>query len=111
MVTCSPIIDITQLLGPVMLSKTLKGEEFDISPLIDVIVGQKITESLLASVSLPSEFADLGDIFCLQIQLEQVKAVTSMLKGETYEFDISKVIDTLVSLNMISAITSSLGSV
>ena len=109
MVDCTPIIDVSQLLGPIMMARTLKGEEFDITPLIDVIVGQKVTESLLSSITLPSDFADLGDVICLQIQLQQVKALEAIMKGETYEFDLSKVIDMIVTFNMMSAITSAFG--
>ena len=103
---CTPIIDIKELLGPVMMLNAFKGEEFDITPLLDVMIGQKITENLLSSITLPSDFADLGDVICLQIQMQHVKALEAILKGERYEFDISKVIETLVTFNMLSALTS-----
>ena len=109
MVECTPLIDIGQLLGPVMMSSTLKGGELDITPLVDVMIGQKVTESLLSSVTLPSDFADLGDVICLQIQLQQVKALEAIMKGETYEFDLSKVIDMIVTFNLMSAITNAFG--
>ena len=105
---CTPVIDVRQLLGPIMVSKVMKEGEFDLTPLLDAIVGEQITQALLANITLPSDFADMGEIVCLMMNMEQVKGLQSLLRGEPYEFKIDKVIDLLVTLNMISALSQAL---
>lgn len=108
MVECTPVIDVRQILGPILVANVIKGGEIDITPLIDAMVGEQITQALLSSITLPSEVADMGDIICLMINLEQIKGLQALLRGETYEFGIDKVVELIVTLNMMSALTSAL---
>lgn len=109
--TCTPIIDINSLIQPLLLKNIFTGGEFNLDPLIDAMVQDKIEESLLANVNLPSEFADLGDVICLSLEMNKVKTVLAALKGEQVspEEGLDKVIQLIVNLQMLSALSSSLG--
>ena len=109
-ITCTPVIDIKQILGPIMMAQVVKGEEPDISGVLDIMVSQELVQNLLSNIELPSDFADLADVICLQLQMEQVKGVTQALKGGQYEFDVSKVIDLIVNLQLMSSLTQTLSA-
>ena len=111
MVNCSTTsgIDVQSLLPVMMMKGILAGEEFNLDPVIDVMINKQIAESLLANVTLPSDFAELGDVICLQVQMGQLKAVQAALRGETAEFNMDKIIDMVVNLQLLSAIESAFG--
>jgi len=110
--TCTPIIDVSSLIQPLMLRSVFKGEEFSLDAIIDVILQDKISESLLGSVELPSEFADLGDVICLQIEMTKVKNLLAAMRGEAVEAGagLDKIIELIVNLQMLSSISSAFGT-
>jgi len=105
-VTCTTTINVKDLIGPMLLASVVKGEEVDVTPIIDMYVQQSLVNNLLGSITLPSDFADLGEIICITMQMELFKGLTAALRGEEYTFDLSKPIELIVSLNMISALSS-----
>ena len=110
-ITCTDTINLTQLLEPLMLKSVFKEGEFDIGPIIDIIVQEKIEQNLLSSIEIPDEFADLGSIVCLMVTVNKLKAVTAVLRGETPPegTGMDKVLELIVNLQMLSSIGSALG--
>ena len=106
-------INIVQLVQPMLLSAILKGE--DISKLIDVIVDAQVNDvifnKVLSSIQVPEEFQGLIDVFKLANQLDTLKAIMAAMKGQEYQpkFGIDKVIELMVSLQMINALSTALG--
>jgi len=99
-------IDIRQLLAPAMIASVLKGEEFDITPLIDLYVQDMIVKNVLATIKLPKEFEDLHEIVNLMLQVQQFKTLSAILRGEKPELDIGKIIDLVVSINLVASLAT-----
>lgn len=108
---CQDIIDIDALIKPLMLKAVMTGEgEIPIDALINLQVEKKITDQLLQSIELPEDFQDLGDVICLMISMNRVKAVMAYMKGETPETTgIDKVLELVINLQMLSALSSAFG--
>jgi len=106
-ITCTPLIDIGTIVQPLLMKSVIAGGELNIEPLIDVMVQEKIQESLLASVELPSEFADLADVICLSLEMNKVRTVLAVLRGEAPPAGagIEKTLELIVNLQMLSAIS------
>ncbi len=111
MVQCTPIIDISAIIQPLMLRAVFKEGEMNLDVLIDVIVQDKIEQSLLANVTLPAEFKDLENVICLMLDMNKVKSVMAALRGEQPPegTGIDKVLELIVNLQMLGALTQSLG--
>jgi len=103
-------IDINALLQPLMIRAILKGEEVPIDVFVDIQMTQTIYNSLMSSITLPSEFADLQSVIDLMVQMDGVKRLLALMRGETPpEPAIDRVIELVVNLQLISSLTSALG--
>jgi len=102
-------IDIKQLLTPMMLASIVKGEEFDVSKIIDIYVNDMIVNSLLQNIQLPEEFKDLQDVIQLMLDMQKFKAISAVLRGETPTIDISKVLDLVINLNLVASMAGAFG--
>lgn len=102
-------IDIKQLLTPMMLASVVKGEEFDISKVVDIYVNDMIVNTLLQNIQLPEEFKDLKDVIQLMLDVQRLKSISAVLKGETPTIDISKVLDLVINLNLIASLAGAFG--
>jgi len=102
-------LDVKQLLTPLLISSVLKGEEINIDAIIDLYVNEIIVTNMLKTIKLPEEFAELQDVIKLMLEVQRMKAVSAILRGETPEVDIGKVFDILVSLHLVSAIAGAFG--
>jgi len=103
-------IDINALIQPLMIRAILRGEDIPIDAIVDIQLSQIIYESLMSSLSLPSEFADLQSVIDLMIQMDGLKRFMAVLRGETPpEPAIDKVIELVVNLQLISSLSQSLG--
>jgi hypothetical protein len=110
-IQCQPIIDIGQLLQPLLLRSVFKGEELQLDAVIDVYVQDAITKSLLQNIDLPQEFADLGDVICLSLEMNKVKYLLAVLRGQQPPegSGVDKVLEMVVSLQMLSALSQAFG--
>ena len=103
-------IDINALIQPLMIRAVLKGEEIPIDVIVDIQMTQTIYQSLMAGITLPSEFADLQSVIDLMIQMDSVKRLMAVLRGETPpEPAIDKIIELVVNLQLVSSLSQSLG--
>jgi len=84
------------------IPKILRGEEIDISPYINAMIASKIVDALKASITIPTEFESIIDVM---IFAEKMRAFSAALRGETYELAIDKIVELMVSLYMISALS------
>ena len=107
-IECKPIIDITSIIQPLMLRSVFTGEEFKFDTLIDVLIQDKIEKALLQSVELPEEFAELKDVICLSLDMNKIKTIMKVLRGEEVQpgEGLEKTIELIVNLQMLSALTS-----
>jgi len=95
-------IDINQLIQPLMLKSVLKGEEVPIDTIVDLMISEKIEEQLLASVTIPSEFADIVN---LMLEMDKLKRLMAILRGETPpEPAIDKVIELIINLQLVESL-------
>ncbi|NPA96979.1 MAG: hypothetical protein GXO32_05205 [Crenarchaeota archaeon] len=84
------------------LPKILEGQEVNLEPIINAIVMQKLLTTIVATLPIPTEFKPIID---LMITMEQVKALTAALRGETYTPNIDKIISLVVTLSMMEQLT------
>lgn len=112
-IVCTPLIDVNTLLQPLLMKSVFQEEgEIPLDQVFNIIINDKITQSLLGGVTLPAEFADLGNVICLQLETQKVRAVSAMLRGETPpEFDISKTFELVINLQMISSLSQAFTTV
>lgn len=89
------------------LPRILRGEEVDLTPYINVIVSSKIVDAIRASITLPTEFESIVDIMLFA---EKMRAFTAAIRGETYEPAIDRIIELMVSLYMVNAISTAFGT-
>ncbi len=105
-------IDISQLMQPLIIKSIFSGEEIPIDALVDAMLTQKIYESIKGSLTLPPEFKDLESVLDLMIQMDSIKRVLAVLRGETPPPPaIDKVIELVVNLQMINALSQAFGTV
>jgi len=104
-------LDIGALMKPLMLKAAFTGQgELNLDPLIELMVQEKIEQSLLASIDIPEEFADLVDVICLKLQMNKLKGLTAALKGEQVEVGgLDDVINIVVQLQMLKALEGAFG--
>ena len=95
--------NINEIIGPLMLSAIMKGQ--DITPVIDALVNSKITEALIDKLAqnIPQEYADIVNVLKLAAQLDTLKAVMAAMQGKRYEskFGIDKVLEVVVGLQFL----------
>lgn len=110
-IVCTPLIDVGTLIQPILLRSVFReGAEVPIDQIVDITLQDKITASLLQGVSLPPEFQQLGDVICLQLEMNKIRAVTAMLRGEEVpEFDIGRVFEMVLNLQIINSIATAFG--
>ena len=89
------------------IPKILRGEEVDITPIIESQVNKMILNSLLSTLTIPTEFQDIVN---LMITLEDTRATLALLRGEAYEPRIDRIIELVVNLSMIESIATALGT-
>ncbi len=108
-ITCEPLIDIGSILQPLMMAAVLKGENIPIDAIVDVYIQDAIQNALLQNVTLPQEFAELGNVICLELEMNKIRTLLAVLRGEQPpENTIDKVIDMVLNLQLLSAIGSAL---
>jgi len=109
-ITCEPILNVQEIMQPLMMSAVLKGEEVPLDAFIDVYLQDAIVNSLLQNIELPPDFQDLGSVICLQLEMNKVKTLMDILKGkQPEETGIDKVIELVVNLQILSAIANAFG--
>jgi len=111
-ITCTPTVDVSQIIQPLMLSSVFKeGTEFDISNIIDVYLQDQIVKHLLETIELPEEFADLGQVICLQLDMNKIKTLMAVLKGEAPPegVGIDKILELVMNIQLLSSLGSALG--
>lgn len=104
-------IDINALIQPLLIRAVLKGGEIPIDVIVDIQMTQTIYQSLMSGLTLPSEFADLQSVIDLMIQMDSIKRLLAVMRGETPpEPAIDKIIELVVNLQLISSLSQSLGA-
>ena len=89
------------------IPRIMRGEEVDLTPYINVMVSSQIVDSLKTAISLPTEYQSIVDIM---IFAEKMRAFTAALRGEEYEPAIDRIVNLMVSLNLVNAIATAFPS-
>jgi len=89
------------------IPRILRGEEVDLTPYINVLISSNIVDAIKASIALPTEYQSIVDIMLFA---EKMRALTAALRGETYEPAIDRIVELMVSLYMVSAISTAVGA-
>jgi len=98
-------IDITSLIQPLMLRAVITGQEVNMDAIMDLLISEKIQESILTAIEVPSEWADLVN---LMLETDKVRRFMAILRGETPpEPAIDRVIELVVNLKLIESLTAS----
>ena len=110
-ITCTPIIETSTLIQPLLMRAVLRGEEFDITPIIDILVQDKIVSSLLGQLTLPEEFKDLGDVICLMLEMNKVRSIMAVLRGEQPPegVGVERVLELVINLQLLSQLSQAFG--
>jgi len=99
-------IDITSLIQPLMLRAVITGQEVNMDAIMDLLISEKIQESILTAIEVPSEWADLVN---LMLETDKVRRFMAILRGETPpEPAIDRVIELVVNLKLIESLTASI---
>ena len=97
-------IDIMSLIQPLLIKAVFKGEEIPVDALIDILVSEKIEETLLASITIPSEWIDIVN---MMLEMDKVKRFLAVLRGETPpEPVIDKIIELIVNLKLVESLSA-----
>lgn len=105
-----PVIDVKSLIQPLLIKAVLRGEEIPIDVIIDAEITQKIYDSLMKSIQLPPEYADLKNVIDLMMQMDSVKRVLAVVRGQAPpEPAIDKVIELVVNLQLLSTLAGAFG--
>lgn len=89
------------------LPRIMAGEEVDLTPYINAMISSQIIESLRSAIALPTEYQSIVDIM---VFAEKMRAFTAALRGEEYEPALDKIVNLMVSLHMVQALSSALGT-
>lgn len=112
-INCSETgLDITALMKPLMLKAVFSSEgTVNLDAFINIMIQEKMEQALLGSIQLPQEFADLGDVICLMLQMDKFKALSAAMKGEAPPegAGLDKVIGLIVQLQMLQALEGAFG--
>jgi len=105
----TPEFSAKELLGPLLLVGALKGEEFDISVILDIYVSDIITQKILQQVALPEDFKEFEGVIKTMLEMEKLKALSAVLRGERPEIDVGKTLEFVITLSVMSSLLNTLG--
>ena len=111
-ITCDTSgFDLSGLMKPLMMKAVLTEGEMNIDVFINVMVQEKMEQSLLSSITLPEDFSDLQDVICMMLQMDKLKGITAAMKGEAPPegAGLDKIINLVVQLQMLSALEGAFG--
>ena len=101
--TCpSPPIDLNAILQLTMVKSVLRGEEFDISRILETQITQQLVDQILAQMQVPAEWQDF---ICTMKNMETVKAALAAMRGETYEPQVDRIIELVITLQLIGQLS------